>query len=86
MHKFETLARRLLSEYGKNENGCIRTDYAKIAGLRVKASSTNGTSGLGVYRGTAVYWHFDNGLTWKGADVGLVLERTPAFIVEHWTH
>lgn len=38
-------------------NGCWYTDYATIPGLRLRASTTNGDSGLGIARGIGpVYW------------------------------
>ena len=54
------LATDLLANHYTNDNGCLLTEYDKVAGLKVKASSTNGTSGIGTYRGARVYWNYDH--------------------------
>jgi hypothetical protein len=62
----ETLARLLKQHHGLNENGCWLTDYAKIPKLRILASTTNGTSGTGLYHGRRVYWwHNDKTQTFE---------------------
>ena len=60
------LSELLMANHGKNANGCLGTNYENIPGLVVKASSTNGTSGLGIYYGKPVYWSLvhDSGVTW----------------------
>lgn len=55
MHK---LAEQLKTQHYKNVNGCWVTDYHNIPGLKVLASSTNGTSGIGRYQGSKLYWYF----------------------------
>lgn len=72
----------MLANHGMNVNKCLCTDYARIAGLTVKASTTNGTSGLGVYRGLSVYWHLDYGYRWDAAIPGLVRQGKPQFVIE----
>lgn len=37
-------------------NGCWQTKYANILNLNVLATSTNGTSGIGLYKGQRVHW------------------------------
>ena len=44
----------------KFENGCWFTEYSNIPNLSVHASSTNGTSGLGLYGRNKVYWYYDH--------------------------
>ena len=58
---FERLAELLRLNHGKNANGCLCTNYANIPGLKLLASTTNGTSGLGRYRGRKVYWCYLHG-------------------------
>lgn len=53
------LARQLEANHVRN-TGCLHTRYERISGLRVKASTTNGTSGIGVWRGSRVYWCREN--------------------------
>ena len=55
----EELARLLAAAHGP-VRGIWRTDYASIRGLRLRATTTNGTSGLGVYRGRSVHWCHDH--------------------------
>jgi len=57
---FEQLAKLLKQHHYKNGNGCWLTDYAKIGGLRILASDTNGTSGLAMWRRCKVYFYFDH--------------------------
>lgn len=40
-------------------NGCWQTNYANIPNLNLLASATNGTSGIGIYKGQRVYWTGD---------------------------
>jgi hypothetical protein len=47
---------KALSEQHCFVNGCWHTKYANIPNLNVLASSTNGTSGIGLYKGQKVYW------------------------------
>lgn len=56
----KTLADELSANHYFNANGCWVTDYHKIKGLDLRASTTNGTSGTGKYRGHSVYWHYDH--------------------------
>jgi len=51
----KTLATKL-AENHYFHNGCQYTDYSKIEGLTVKASTTNGTSGIADYHGQKVYF------------------------------
>ena len=44
----------------KFENGCWFTDYTSIFNLRVFASSTSGTSGLGQIGSKKVYWYYEH--------------------------
>lgn len=45
-------------------NGCWHTQYGKIPGFKLLASTTNGTSGLAMFRGRKVYFYGDeNGFT-----------------------
>lgn len=80
MTNLQLLAKELEANHYKNENGCLLTDYSKIRGLRLFASTTNGTSGMGKYHGRKVYWHQNSGLKWNGKDVVKVSE--PFFEVE----
>lgn len=50
------LADLLKRNHGK-VNGCWRTNYAAITGLRLLASTTNGTSGLAMWNGRKVYFY-----------------------------
>jgi len=50
------LANALKENHYLNGNGCLVTDYHKIKGLKVLASTTNGTSGIGMYRKEKLYW------------------------------
>lgn len=51
---------KLASELAKNRvispDGCMDTVYENIRGLNLLASSTNGTSGIGIYQKRRVYW------------------------------
>jgi hypothetical protein len=78
---FSALAQRLLAEH-RNVNGCWFTNYARIEGLKVKASDTNGTSGLGTFRGVPVYWHMCYGLQFDANTQALVKVAEPSFAVE----
>ena len=49
------LAKQLAANHGF-VNGCWRTTYRFIKGLKLLASDTNGTSGIGVYQGRKLYW------------------------------
>jgi hypothetical protein len=62
---FQELALLLQQYHYRNRNGCWLTDYMMIPSLVVHASTTNGTSGLGVYKGNKVYWSMnpDNSFT-----------------------
>lgn len=62
---FDELATLLQQHHYKNHNGCWLTDYMKIPSLVVHASDTNGTSGIGLYKGSKVYWtmNSDNSFT-----------------------
>lgn len=43
-------------------NGSVwLTEYSNIKGLKLLASTTNGTSGLGIWNRRRVYWSYD----WK---------------------
>jgi hypothetical protein len=53
---YTELSGHLKKNHGLNKNGVLLTDYSKINGLDVHASSSNGTSGLGKYKGHKVYW------------------------------
>jgi hypothetical protein len=55
-----TLAQHLKQNHYQNANGVWLTDYSKIKGLRVSASTTNGTSGIGTYRGRKCYWCYNH--------------------------
>ena len=50
---------RLLKKYHVKINHCWQTTYTKIVGLEVLASTTNGTSGIGVWDNRKVYWYYD---------------------------
>lgn len=79
---YAQLAKLLLANHGKNKNGVLLTEYSNIPGLKVKASTTNGTSGTGVWDGQKVYWSYDAGMKWT-AETGLVVDHhAPFFAVE----
>ena len=61
------LANLLKQNYGK-VNGCLHTNYAAIKGLELLASTTNGTSGLAMWRGRKVYFY-------QNANGDFVVER-----------
>jgi hypothetical protein len=52
----QELAAHLKRNHGKNQHGCLTTEYSKIPGLKVHASDTNGRCGIGTYKGHGVYW------------------------------
>lgn len=79
---YDTLAASLLKAHGMNEHGCLLTDYASIQGLIVQASTTNGTSGLGRYRGRSVYWHLDHGYRWNPETKDVKRLHNPRFVIE----
>jgi uncharacterized protein YjaZ len=54
------LAELLKQHHYRNKNGCWVTDYHKIAGLNLLASTTNGTSGIGKWQGRRVHWFFND--------------------------
>ena len=54
------LSTLLRQNHYRNANGCLVTDYHKIPGLKVLASTTNGTSGIGRYNGVRVYWSLND--------------------------
>lgn len=78
----DALAKLLLANHGKNGNGCLITEYSRIPGLRVKASDTNGTSGIGVWDGVRVYWRYETGNVWTRDTSEWKLANTPGFVVE----
>lgn len=59
---FSGLAALLRDNHYLHKNGSWVTDYHKIRGLKVLASTTNGTSGIGRYGGVRVYWYFNHKL------------------------
>ena len=52
---YAELARKL-QENHCFKNGCWQTNYDAIKGLRVTATTTSGTGGIGFYYGSSVYW------------------------------
>jgi hypothetical protein len=80
MDALKQLANELMANHAK-ENGCLVTHYGRISGLKVLASTTNGTSGLGVYRGSRVYWHLNSGMRFDSALRDLVKYSEPYFEV-----
>lgn len=56
----KTVLAACLKEHHKFVNGCWFTEYKKINQLIVHASTTNGTTGLGTYKGKPVYWYFNH--------------------------
>lgn len=79
---YDKLAADLLAAHSKNANGCLWTDYSSIRGLKVQASTTNGTSGIGVYRGHRVYWYMDYGYDYNPDTQRLTKISEPKFKVE----
>lgn len=57
MSTYESLTNELTANHYFNGNVWL-TDYTKIKGLQVYASSTNGTSGTGKYYKQRVYWFY----------------------------
>ena len=47
-------------EENHHRDSCLYTDYNKITGLTLLATSTNGTSGTGRYKGQKYYWNRDS--------------------------
>ena len=54
------LSKLLQHHHYLHPNGYWVTDYHLIPHLRVLATTTNGTSGIGRYRGTKVYWSLNH--------------------------
>jgi hypothetical protein len=54
---YDTLAKLLKENHYFNKHGVWLTDYSKIRGFKILASTTNGTSGTGMWRGHKVYFH-----------------------------
>jgi hypothetical protein len=79
-HALTTLAGLLLANHGK-VNDCLQTNYKAISGLKLQASTTNGTSGIGRYRGMRVYWYLDSGYRWS-KEHGMVKTQSAKFICE----
>jgi len=79
-HSNAYLASMLITRHERNVNGCLITDYASIPHLQIKASDTNGTSGIGIWYGKRVYWHYTDGMRWTGKE--LVRMSDCHFVVE----
>lgn len=45
-------------------NGVWVTAYTQIPGLIVQATTTNGTSGIGTYKGVRVRWFYNHSSNW----------------------
>ena len=57
-----TLEEQLLANHYKNENGCWLTNFAKIKGLKMLASTTNGDAGLAKWCGRKIYFYLNDRL------------------------
>lgn len=55
----ERLGHTLKRNHELNQHGCLVTHYDRIPGLCVHASTTNGTSGIGIYKRKRVYWSYN---------------------------
>lgn len=61
MNTTHPLSTLLEANHEKNKHGCLVTHYSRIPALCLLASTTNGTSGIGRFRGKKVHW-------WRNAD------------------
>lgn len=79
---FQELAEQLEQNYGVNGHGCLRTNYSQIPSLKVRATTTSGTSGIGIYKGRRVHWHRTSGQRWDSKSRKLQRDIPPHFVVE----